>query len=112
MIPKLNIARSSLRLALEADLPLWKPEAWQAVAALINVAMALDPENPGVSSRDRVLRAALKPPRVSGDTANFAQWLRRAAEKAAARTNRPDLAAQLRADEAVRMAPPLPRFFS
>jgi SAM-dependent methyltransferase len=103
LIARLEIAQWSLWLALKADLPLWKPETWRALAALIEDAWALDPQS--VSSRDQVLRAAVTPPRRLGTTAaHGAERLRLAAKQIVAQDNRPALAALLRADEATRVA--------
>jgi SAM-dependent methyltransferase len=106
LVPKLEVAQWSLWLALKARLPLWKPEAWRALAALISSASALDPQYG--SSRDRVLRAAVTPARSFDKTTipivTGADWLRQAAKQVVARSNRPSLTNLLRADEATRIA--------
>lgn len=106
MIPNLDITQWSLRLALKARLPLWKPEAWRALAGLIKTASALDPQQG--SSRDRVLRAAVIPnPRladVSLAVALGAESLSRVAKQVAARSDRLDLRGLLRANETTRTA--------
>jgi SAM-dependent methyltransferase len=106
LIRNLNITQWSLRLALKARLPLWKPEPWRALAGLIKAASALDPQ--GGSSRDRVLRAAVIPAKQLDNTpmpvALGMESLRRTAEQVVARTSRLDLADLLRVDEATRIA--------
>jgi SAM-dependent methyltransferase len=106
LVPRFEVAQWSLWLALKARLPLWKPEAWRALAALISSASALDPQHG--SSRDRVLRAAVTPGRPLDKTTipivTAADWLRQAAKQVVARNNRPSLTNLLRADEASRIA--------
>ena len=106
MIPNLNITQWSLRLALKARLPLWKPEAWRAVAGLVTAASALDPD--GQSSKDRVLRAAMiaSPPMSNPPlpVVMGAELLRRAAKHVVARHTGLNFAQLLTADQPTRIA--------
>jgi SAM-dependent methyltransferase len=106
LIPDLDIAQWSLRLALKARLPLWKPDAWRSLAELIKAASLLDSQDG--SSRDRVLRAAAIPARGVRDTpmpvAIGTELLRRAAKRLAVESNRRGIAELLRADDATRVA--------
>ena len=106
LIPALDITQWSLWLALKAGLPLWKPQTWRTLAALIKDASVLDAR--GGTSQDRVLRAAAAPIRQSDNiptpASAGAEWLRRAAWQIVAQSKRPGLAELLRADEAARIA--------